>query len=89
MHTQTNIQDTILKNDLNLGIIRLGGNAFSDGLGQDTFNRGMLVSGIGGSGDPRRKWEEMGERERERERWGKRECVEMCCLCLQNDLKEA
>ena len=60
MHTQTNIQNAILKNDLNLGIIRLGGNAFSDGLG-----------------------------ERERERWGKKECVEMCCLCLQNDLKEA
>ena len=36
------------------------------------------------SGDPRRKWEEMGERERERER----ECVEKCCFCLQNDLKE-
>ena len=81
MHTQTNIQNTILKNDLNLGIIRLGGNAFSDGLGQDTFNRGMLVSGIGGSGDPRRKWR---AREGEKERKGK----EKCCSCLQNELKE-
>ena len=59
---------------------------------QGTFNCGILVSLIGGSGDPRRKWEEMGEREREREgeREGgrERECVEKCCFCLQNDLKE-
>ena len=34
---------------------------------QGTFYCGILVSGIGGSGDPRRKWEEMGEREKERE----------------------
>ena len=31
---------------------------------QVTFNCGILVAGVGGSGDPRRKWEEMGERER-------------------------
>ena len=36
-HTQTNIQNKILKNNLNLGIIPLGGNAFLDGLGQ-TFS---------------------------------------------------
>ena len=35
---------------------------------QDTINCAILEFGIGGSGDPRRKWEEMGERERERER---------------------
>ena len=35
--------------------------------GQGTFNCGILVSWVGGSGDPRKKWEEMGERERERE----------------------
>ena len=52
--------------------------------GQGTFNCGILVSWVGGSGDPRKKWEEMGEGERERER----ECVEKCCFCLQNDLKE-
>ena len=34
---------------------------------QGTINCAILGSGIGGSGDPRRKWEEMGERERERE----------------------
>ena len=28
----------------------------------------ITVAGVGESGDPRRKWEEMGERERERER---------------------
>ena len=43
-----------------------------DGIGktqnQGTFNCGILVGGVGGSGDPRRKYEEMGERERERER---------------------
>ena len=33
---------------------------------QGTFNCGILVSGVGGSGDPRRKWEEMGEGEREK-----------------------
>ena len=33
-----------------------------------TINWGILVAGVGGSGDPRRIWEEMGERERERER---------------------
>ena len=53
---------------------------------QGTINCGILESGIGGSGDPRRKWEEMGEQERERER--ERECVEKCCFCLQFDLKE-
>ena len=37
-------------------------------LWQGTFDCGILVAGVGGSGDPRRKWEEMGERERERER---------------------
>ena len=40
---------------------------------QGTINCAILGSGIGGSGDPRRKWEEMGEREREREREGERE----------------
>ena len=35
---------------------------------QGTFNCGILVFWVGGSGDQRRKWEEMGERERERER---------------------
>ena len=34
---------------------------------QGTFNCAFLESGIGESGNPRRKWEEMGERERERE----------------------
>ena len=52
---------------------------------QGTINCAILESGIGGSGDPRRKWEEMGEREREREREIERE---KCCFCLQNDLKE-
>ena len=55
---------------------------------QGTINCAILGSGIGGSSDPRRKWVEMGERERERERKGKRESVEKCCFCLQNDLKE-
>ena len=62
--------------------------------GQGTFNCGILVSWVGGSGDPRKKWEEMGEGERERERVGERErgrereCVEKCCFCLQNDIIE-
>ena len=54
---------------------------------QGTFNCGNLVSGVGGSGDPRRngrKWES----EKGREREGERESVEKCCFCLQNDLKE-
>ena len=38
----------------------------------------------GGNG---RKWEEMGEREREGER-GREGEREKCCFCLQNDLKE-
>ena len=46
---------------------------------QGTIICTILESGIEGSGDPRRKCEEMGEREREREK---------CCFCLQNDLKE-
>ena len=54
---------------------------------QGTFKCGVLVSRIGGSGDPRRKWEEMGERERERERERGRVCVKKCCFCLQNVLK--
>ena len=33
---------------------------------QGPFNCGILVSGIGGRGDPRRKWEEIGERKREK-----------------------
>ena len=45
------------------------------------INCAILESGIGGSGDPRRKWEEMGEREKEKS-------VERCCFCLQNDLNE-
>ena len=36
---------------------------------QGTFNCGILVSWVGGSGDPRRKWEEMGERATEREKF--------------------
>ena len=40
---------------------------------QGTFNFGILVSRVGGSGDPRRKWEEMGGQERAREREGGRE----------------
>ena len=52
--------------------------------GQGTIKCGILVAQVGGSGDPRRKWEEMGERERVRE---KRE-REKCCFCLQNDPKE-
>ena len=40
---------------------------FFPNLCQGTINCAILESGIGGSGDPRRKWEEMGERERERE----------------------
>ena len=54
----------------------------SVGCQQGTFNCAILDSRIGGSGDPRRKWES--ERGRERER----ECVEKCCFCLQNNLKE-
>ena len=40
---------------------------------QGTINRGIPVAGVGGSGDPRRKWEKMGEREMEREGERKRE----------------
>ena len=50
--------------------------------GQGTFNCGMLVSRIGGSGDLWRKWEKMGEREREKKR------KEQCCFGLQNDLEK-
>ena len=56
--------------------------------GQGTFNCVILVSRIGGSGDPRRKLKETGERAVERDRGGMRESVEKCCFCLQNDLKE-
>ena len=35
---------------------------------QGSINCGILVAGVGGSGDPRRKWEEMREREREKKR---------------------
>ena len=52
--------------------------------GQGTFNCGILVAGVGGSGDPRRKWEKMGEQEKEREIYH----FEKCCFCLQNDLRE-
>ena len=55
---------------------------------QGTINCAILESGNGGSGDPRRKWEEMEEQEREREGERERESVEKCCFCLQNDLKE-
>ena len=37
-------------------------------LGHAGRGRGILVAGVGGSGDPWRIWEEMGVRERERER---------------------
>ena len=37
------------------------------GRDQSTINCATLESGIGLSGDPRRKWEEMGERKRERD----------------------
>ena len=59
---------------------------FFHNLCQGTINCAILECGIGGSGDPRRKWEEMGERESEKE--GERE-RETCCFCLQNDLKES
>ena len=36
--------------------------------GTGTINCGILVAGVGGSGDPRRKWEEMGEGVRDREK---------------------
>ena len=48
---------------------------------QGTFNCGNLVSGVGGSGDPRRngrKW----ERERKREE----ESVEKCCKKVEHTL---
>ena len=47
----------------------------------------IAVSWIGGSGDRRRKWEEMGERAVEREKGGEREGERVCCFCLQNDIK--
>ena len=47
---------------------------------QGTFNCVILVSAVGGIGNPRRKWEEMGERERKREREGEIESVEKCCF---------
>ena len=54
--------------------------------GQGTIKCGILVAQVGGSGDPRRKWEEMGERERrERQR---EDHLEKCGFYLQNDLKE-
>ena len=37
--------------------------------GQGTIKCGILVAQVGGSGDPRRKWEEMGERATEREKF--------------------
>ena len=60
---------------------------------QCTFNCGILVSGVGGSGNPWRKWEEMGEREREKflnvlllfAKWSKRtiEMLEVYILPLK------
>ena len=46
----------------------------------NTINCAILGSGIRGSGDPRRKWEEMGERERERESVLK--CVAFVCKMI-------
>ena len=45
---------------------------------QGTIDCAFLEAGIGGSGDPRRKWE----------RGRESEIVEKCCFCLQNYLKE-
>ena len=47
---------------------------------QGTFNCGIVVSGVGGRGDPRRKWEEMGERERERKK-------SVAFVCIMFDFK--
>ena len=46
---------------------------------QGTINCAILGSWIGGSGDPRRKWES--------ERGRERESIEKCCFCLPNHLK--
>ena len=52
-----------------------------DGMGetqnQGAFNCGILVAGVAGSGDPRRKWEiiGIGEGEREKERKGERKVL--------------
>ena len=51
---------------------------------QGTINCAILGPGIGRSGDPRRKWKEMGEQERERQIYH----FEKCSFCLQNDLKD-
>ena len=51
---------------------------FVIGTQQGTSNCASLLAGLGGCGDPRRKWEEIGERERERKvlllfaKWSKR-----------------
>ena len=47
------------------------------GTQQGTINCASLLAGLGGSGNPRRKWEEMGEREMERgsERGGERKVL--------------
>ena len=55
---------------------------------QGTFNCGILVSLIGGSGDPRRKWEEMGERERERE-GGREKSVVFVCKRIRKNHRNA
>ena len=44
-------------------------------VGQGTINWAILESGIGGSGDPRRKWEKMGEQVREMEKEGERKVL--------------
>ena len=48
-------------------------------LWQGTFDCGILVAGVGGSGDPRRKWEEMGGNGRARE--GERERKKVAFFC--------
>ena len=57
-----------------------------DGIGktqnQGTFNCGILVGGVGGSGDPRRKWEVRGKGEREKERKGREKIAAFVCKMI-------
>ena len=47
----------------------------NDGDGHLQGNCGILVARVRGSGDPRRKWEKIGEPERERAREGERKVL--------------
>ena len=58
--------------------VHFSSRGFDDTKEQGTSNCDILVAREGGSGDPRRKWKEIAERERDKK----------CCFCLQNDLKE-